>query len=177
MDVPRLVQVSVQRDTPLDVLAVLRASYPDVELVHVGDNRWWLGNVRPSPATKGGLSPLAAETVGEHFRRDLQRQGFRWLGEYTDDQLSASYLLAELDFMFNAPEMERDELFQAAMAQADGSAADARREAAIRDKLAQEGRSTWAILMRRRHSVYMRGQRELAAERAAASAVATGATP
>ncbi len=165
--VQRLVSVEVLRETPLDLLADLRQVVENVELVHVNGNRWWLGVVRPSKAQKFGLSPLAAHTAGEHLRRTLQQQGFRWLGEYTDEQLSSSYLTNELNYMFGRTEDEIEAEVAAGEAVADGTARAAATDAIIRDKIESDGPSLFAKFMRKRRTLFLNSQREWDAEKAA----------
>lgn len=166
-DVQRLISVEVLRDTPLDLLADLRQVVENVELVHVNGDRWWLGIVRPSKAQKFGLSPLAAHTAGEHLRRTLQQQGFRWLGEYTDEQLSSSYLTNELNYMFGRSDEEVERDVAAAEAISDGTAAAEAKDALLRDKIESDGPSLFAQFMRKRRTLFLDSQREWAAEKAA----------
>ena len=163
----RLVQVSVERDTPLDVLASIRQVVDNVELVHVKDNRWWLGVVRASPAQKFSLSPLAAETGGEHFRRTLQQQGFRWLGEYTDEQITSAFLVSELNFMFGLSDKELEERYAASEKFSSGEANFEEVSKVAADRIAAEGRSAYAVFMRNRRSFLVKNRREWAAEKAA----------
>ena len=41
----RHVTVSSERDTPLDVLALLRQIDPTLELIYIGNGQWWVGAV------------------------------------------------------------------------------------------------------------------------------------
>jgi hypothetical protein len=167
----RLVQVSVERDTPLDVLAAIRQIVPNVELVHVTGDRWWMGVVSATAAQKFSLSPLAALTGGEHFRRTLQQQGFRWLGEYTDEQVSASYLTQELNFMFGMSDAELEARYKEAERFSSGEAALDEVARVQKDLIETEGRSAYAIFMRNRRSVLITNRNAWAAEKKAAGAI------
>lgn len=163
MDTPtRLVELSVERDTPLDLLAALRQVASNVELVHVGDARWWLGLVRPNPSQHAVTAPMgeAPWSTTRERKVHLQRQGFRFLGEYTDEQLSASYLTEELNFMLNRSEKEVEADFWKAVDKADYS--QRHEEEIVRtimDKIDADKRSIWAKAARQRITVGVNGLR------------------
>jgi hypothetical protein len=149
----RLVSISVQRDTPLDVLRACREVLPTCELVHVGGNRWWLGYIKNSPAADVGYIPPGGATI----QHQLQMQGFRWLGEYTEPFITASYLRKELEFMFGRTDAELAQDYARTEAVSDGSARDADHERIVREKSLQEGRSIFAHVFRKRRSVLNAG--------------------
>jgi len=151
--VQRFVQVTVERDTPLDILQACREVLPTCELVHVGSNRWWLGYVKRTPATEVGYPP----PHGPVMQHGLQRQGFRWLGEYTDPFISAGYLRKELEFMFGRTDADLARDFAHTEEQSDGTAQQQEKEQRVREATLQEGRSVYAHVFRKRHSVLNAG--------------------
>jgi hypothetical protein len=158
----RLVDVSVERDTPLHLLAALRdvQGAGTVELIHVGENRWWMGLVRPSAAMHMAALPMGQTPHGvmRSFKVRLQQQGFRFLGEYTDDQLSESYLRDELHFMLNRSEKDVERDFLAAVDKTDYARThESTITASIMDRVQSEGRSIWAKAMRKRVMVGVNG--------------------
>jgi len=46
-DLPRYIEIPVERPTPMDVLGRLREIDPMAELFYAGDGWWWLGVVKP----------------------------------------------------------------------------------------------------------------------------------
>lgn len=150
MTVARLVNIVVERDTPLDVLAACREVLPTAELVYAGHGRWWLGHIKASPAMEIQYEPPA---VGQRVQYDLQRQGFRWLGEYSDAQLTAGYLRKELEFMFGRTEHELDADFVVAMDHSEGEYLEMKKREMLRQKAEADGRSIHAHVFRQRRSV------------------------
>lgn len=149
--VERLVSVTQERDTPLDVLAACREVLPTCELVHVGENRWWLGYVkRTAAADVGYLPPGSGKVQGE-----LARQGFRWLGEYTDPFIAAGYLRKELEFMFGRTDEELAEDIARVQARASGVDVEERKQELLKERIHGEGRSLFAHVFRKRRSVLM----------------------
>lgn len=149
--VERLVRVTQERDTPLDVLAACREVLPTCELVHVGENRWWLGYVKQTAAAEVGYLPPGSGRI----QGELARQGFRWLGEYTDPFLSASYLRSELEFMFGRTDAELAEDMARVEARASGIDVEERKRELMQQRVHGEGRSIFAHVFRKRHSVLM----------------------
>lgn len=162
MDTPRLVELSVERDTPLDLLAALRQVASNVELVHIKDNRWWLGLVRPNPSQQLAASPMGETPWSTTRDRKvlLQRQGFRFLGEYTDEQLLPTYLREEMHFMLNRTEKEVERDFEAAVDRADyGKQHEEKVIRTMMDKIESDKRSIWAKAARQRVMVGVNGFR------------------
>ena len=152
----RLVDVSVERDTPMDVLSALRAIAGNVELVHMHQNRWWLGLVRPNPSQRVATTGLGeGPSAGPRHRKLLlQRQGFRFLGEYSDEQLTVGYLCDELSFMMNQSESDLDRAFEQALHEADyGSRAQERMARMAIERLKADSRSMYAKAARARVQV------------------------
>lgn len=147
--IPRLVDISTERDTPLDVLREIRDVVPTAELVYVGHGRWWLGYVKAGPAMDIGYPPPNYA----RYQWDLQRQGFRWLGEYGDAFVTPGFLRRELEFMFGRTDRELERDFAHAEEVSSGVAKERQAAAALRDKAEADGRSIYAHVMRKRRSV------------------------
>jgi hypothetical protein len=147
--VPRLVDVSTTRDTPLDVLAACREVVPTAELVYVGDGRWWLGWINDTPAKDLGYDP----PKDAYFQHALQRQGFRWLGEYPEHQVTAGYLRKELEFMFSRSENDMELDFLVAMDHSEGEYLEREKIAVARDKAASDGRDIYRKIFKKLVSV------------------------
>jgi len=161
-ETPRLVELSVERDTPLDVLAALRQVAENVELIHIADNRWWLGLVRPNPSQQTATTPMGEAPWSTTRERKvlLQRQGFRFLGEYTDEQLLPTYLCEELQFMLNRSEKEVEAAFWRAVDKADYSQQHEEKIVrSIMEKVEADHRSIWAKAARGRVTVGVNGLR------------------
>lgn len=57
-----ILTLSAERQASPELLAALRQVDPDAVLIHMGDDEWWLGTVRPSEIRrKIGLNILAVE--------------------------------------------------------------------------------------------------------------------
>ena len=144
----RLVTLTVERDTPPHLLDALRRIAPNVELVHMGENRWWLGLVRPNPSQQTATMPLGDDALSQQprwKRVQLQRQGFRFLGEYTDEQLSESYLCDELSFMMGRSEKELEADFDQLLKDADyASQMEQRIVRDLLEAVQADKRSIWA---------------------------------
>lgn len=85
----RLVRFSAARDTPEPLLRALREIDPAVELVCVGENRWWLGSVSDNEYRRDiGRFIKKVEQGRDHpnpwnlILADLTLQGFAKIEEY-----------------------------------------------------------------------------------------------
>lgn len=149
MSVERFVSVSAERDTPLDVLAACREILPTAELVYVGSGRWWLGYMKETAAMDIGYAPPG----GTRHQYDLQRQGFRWLGEYGDDFLTPSYLRKELEFMFGRTDADLNKDFDFAQKHSEGEFLEEKKRQTVRDRVEADARSVYAHVFRKRRGV------------------------
>lgn len=110
----RLVTLPVARETPADVLRLLRAVSCDAELVCVDGRRWQLLMVDPQKErSQIGRRMLAryrtyGATIDQWRQAHLMAQGASLMGEYTVEPCSA--LAADLAFMLDRSEgdLERD---------------------------------------------------------------------
>jgi hypothetical protein len=162
VSVDRLITLAVERDTPLDVLAHLRAIEPTVELLCVGNGKWWLGLVKPNPSQHNATAPLGQTpwTTTREIKVQLQRQGFRFLAEYDDEQVTSAYLGEELNYMLNRTEKEVEAGFWAAVDKSDYSLQHEQAiTQAIMGKVTSESRSIWAKAARDRKLVAVNGLR------------------
>lgn len=88
--IPRLIDVPVERETPLEVLAACRVIDPSAELLYIGEGRWWLGSVSVPNRhrRRTGMRLLAREGKAAHPDAGVCRQGvlmlqgFALIGEY-----------------------------------------------------------------------------------------------
>lgn len=158
----RLVEVAVDRDTPLDLLAALREVADNVELLHIHEGKWWLGLVRPNPSQHAVTAPMgeAPWSATRDRKVQLQRQGFRFLGEYADAQLTIGYLREELEYMLNRSDAEVEADYWKAVDKADyGLQHEQSIVKSIMDRVSAEGRSIWAKTARDRKVVGVNGLR------------------
>lgn len=149
----RFVNVPVARDTPPAVLAACREVVPTAELVHVGGNRWWLGYVKASPAMDIGYDAPA----GDKYQHALQRQGFRWLGEYEDKHICAGFLRRELEFMFTRTSDELEMDYLSTEDHASGAHEEFEKAETLRRKAEADGREIYRKVFRRRRAFAMAG--------------------
>lgn len=149
----RYVTLDVERETPLNVLAAIREVHPTAELVWVG-HAWWMGYVKHTPAMEIGYAP---SQLGTRYAYTLQKQGFRWLGEYADPFCSAGFLRQEIEFMFGRTDEELARDMLETEQRADGTALEEAKVALVRQAIAQEGRSAYAHVFRKRRSVLCPG--------------------
>lgn len=135
-------------------MTALKAILPTVEMVNIKDDYWWMLDYRPTAARvrqgqrlqkfewdrlKQGLPVRTdAKLVGE-----IMAAGYTLIGRYRfpGAEVPIGYLEGELRQKVAATQAELNRLGEEALAEADGSAHEGRRNAAIQDFLDAEGRS------------------------------------
>lgn len=155
--VPRLIDVPVERETPLDVLAACRAIDANAELIYIGEGRWWLGSVSvPNKyRQRTGLRLLGRELRRDHpdagvcRQGSLMVQGFALIAEYpaADGAMVDDFRRRDWQYRYDH---NQNGFVQ-------GELAEDRRRANIgsgfREKIALEGRDIFRHFVRRNPSI------------------------
>lgn len=150
--IPRLIDVPVERETPLPVLAACRAIDPTAELLYIGEGRWWLGSVSTPNKyrQRTGLRLLKRELGRDHPDRGVCRQGtlllqgFAMIAEYpeADDVLVEDFRRRDWQFKYEPDANE----FTASESEPERKQEAARQR--IREKLLADGKSIFRHFIR-----------------------------
>lgn len=139
------------------VLRALRALHRDLDYYPTPAGRVLLLQYQPGkPRIEVGRRILQRGLRSGRSNHDahLLAQGFALFDDMSYSSLYDGSLVARAHRILNVTEAEVEAAHAAALAEADGSAAEARYAALVRDKLESEYRSDHRILFRRAHSVY-----------------------